>query len=176
MTRSQKQRRQKEGAPSAARAGEFEFSRVRSADRALDLLELLAARGEGVGFNEMLEALELPRSSLSTLLRTLTTRRYVTRTNDGKRFRLGSKVLDLSAGYRHNGNPLEVAVQAMRSLARQTGGFSFPLYVIGLLGTWFVIGALPLLVRRGIVPAPIAWLVAAGLGALAAWLGTAKPI
>ncbi|MCI0393232.1 MAG: substrate-binding domain-containing protein [Acidobacteria bacterium] len=121
MARSQKQRGKKEGATSAARAGEFDFSRVRSADRTLDLLELLAARGAGVGFNEMMEALELPRSSLSTLLRTLTTRRYVTRTNDGKRFRLGSKVLDLSAGYRHNGAPLEAAVQSMRNLARQTG-------------------------------------------------------
>src|SRR5918996_2753658 len=37
MTRSQKQRRKKEGAPGEMSAEEGEFSRVRSADRALDL-------------------------------------------------------------------------------------------------------------------------------------------
>jgi DNA-binding IclR family transcriptional regulator/ABC-type xylose transport system substrate-binding protein len=125
MRRSPKKERQKAIANRTTRAArridEPEFSRVRSADRTLDLLELLATRAEGMSFNEMVDALELPRSSLSTLLRTLATRRYVTRTNDGKRFRLGSKVLDLSAGYQHNGNPLDSAVQAMRGLARQTG-------------------------------------------------------
>ncbi|MCI0389970.1 MAG: substrate-binding domain-containing protein [Acidobacteria bacterium] len=121
MTQSQKRGYKKEGASRAAGVDGAEFSRVRSADRTLDLLELLAARGAGAGFNEIADALELPRSSLSTLLRTLTTRRYVTRTSDGKRFRLGQKVLDLSAGYRHDGNRLDAAVQAMRNLARQTG-------------------------------------------------------
>jgi hypothetical protein len=71
---------------------------------------------------------------------------------------------------------LAVLVSGFGSLAKQPGGMALPTYAIGLLGTWLLLGALPVLVRRGIVPAPIAWLVAAGLGALAVWLGTAKPI
>jgi len=71
---------------------------------------------------------------------------------------------------------LAILVSGFGSLAKQPGGMSFPVYAIGLLGVWLLIGALPVLVRRGIVPAPIAWLVALGLGALAVWLGIAKPI
>jgi hypothetical protein len=71
---------------------------------------------------------------------------------------------------------LAVLVSGFGALARQAGGFAFPAWAIALVGVWLLIGVLPVLVRRGIVPAPIAWLAAAGLGALAVWLGTAKPI
>lgn len=97
------------------------FRPVRTTDRTLDLLELLAERAEGISFNDIASRLSLPKSSLSGLLRTLTARRYVARTNDGRRFRLGSKVLDLSVSYLHDGNQLEAVEQAMRRLAREVG-------------------------------------------------------
>ncbi|MEJ7708754.1 MAG: IclR family transcriptional regulator C-terminal domain-containing protein [Pyrinomonadaceae bacterium] len=97
------------------------FRPVRTTDRTLDMLELLAERAEGLSFSDIAVRLSLPKSSLSGLLRTLTARRYVARTNDGRRFRLGSKVLDLSVSYLHDGSQLEAAEQAMRRLAREVG-------------------------------------------------------
>ena len=52
---------------------------VRSAARALDLLEHLAQREAGTSLSETAAALSLPKSSTLMLLRTLTSRGYVTR-------------------------------------------------------------------------------------------------
>ena len=43
------------------------------------------------------------------------------------------------------------------------------------LGVWLAIGALPVVVRRQVLPHGLAWGVAAVLGALAAWLAISKP-
>jgi hypothetical protein len=40
---------------------------------------------------------------------------------------------------------------------------------------WLTIGALPVLVRRQLIPHHLAWLVAAALGGFAAWLAISKP-
>lgn len=70
---------------------------------------------------------------------------------------------------------LTIIVSGFGNLGKQPGGMSFPGYVIAMIGAWLLIGALPLLVRRGYVPAPLGWFVAIALGALTAWLGVAKP-
>lgn len=51
----------------------------------------------------------------------------------------------------------------------------FPNWLIAKIGVWLLIGALPPMVRRGFVPAPLAWLMAAGLGGAAVWLAQIKP-
>lgn len=102
-------------------AEEGSFRHVRSADRTLDLLELMAGQPEGIGFNEIVGELGLPKSSLSGLLRTLMARRYVTRTADGRRYQLGMKVLELSGAYLHDGAQLEQALQAMRQVRDELG-------------------------------------------------------
>ncbi len=98
-----------------------EFHPVRSADRTIDLLELLAEHTEGVSFNDIIKQLNIPRSSLSGLLRTLTARRYITKTLDGKRFQLGLKVLELGASYLQGSDLLDTARQAMQKLVREFG-------------------------------------------------------
>lgn len=40
---------------------------------------------------------------------------------------------------------------------------------------WLTIGALPVVVRRQLIPHSLAWLVAAVLGGLADWLAISKP-
>ncbi len=50
---------------------------VKSADRVLDLLELLARRGKAMSHTELSVALAIPKSSLTQLLRTLTERGYL---------------------------------------------------------------------------------------------------
>ncbi|HWQ15359.1 MAG TPA: substrate-binding domain-containing protein [Roseiflexaceae bacterium] len=97
------------------------FRKVRSAERTLDLLELLAGSAEGLSFSQIGSALGLPKSSLSGLIRTLDARGYVAKTPDRRRFRLGPKIAELSAAIQPDGSVLEAATQAMRRLARQTG-------------------------------------------------------
>jgi len=98
-----------------------DFHPVRSADRTIDLLELLAEHPGGVSFNDIIKHLNIPRSSLSGLLRTLTARRYITKTPDGKRFQLGLKVLELSASYLQGSDLLDLARQAIQKLVREFG-------------------------------------------------------
>jgi IclR family transcriptional regulator, acetate operon repressor len=50
---------------------------VKSADRVLDLLELLARRGKALSHTELSVALGIPKSSLTQLLRNLTDRGYL---------------------------------------------------------------------------------------------------
>ncbi len=50
---------------------------VKSADRVLDLLELLARRGKAMSHTELSLALGIPKSSLTQLLRNLTARGYL---------------------------------------------------------------------------------------------------
>lgn len=64
--------------------------RVPAAERALDLLEALAAAPEGLGTAELLEAVTGSRSGLYDLLATLRDRRYVV--TEGGRHRLGPGV------------------------------------------------------------------------------------
>src|SRR5512146_2477416 len=98
-------------------ASNGDFHPVRSADRTLDRLELLADYKEGVSFNEIVKRMSIPKSSLSGLLRTLIARGYITKTADGRRFRLGLKVIELGASYLHGSDLLEAARHAMQRLS-----------------------------------------------------------
>src|SRR5215813_6174302 len=94
------------------------FRPVPAVDRTLDLLELLSQYKEGISFNDIITQLGIPRSSLSGLLRTLVTRRYVAKTADERRFRLGMKVLGLARGYVQDGDLLETAKQMLPRLVQ----------------------------------------------------------
>jgi IclR family KDG regulon transcriptional repressor len=93
------------------------FRKVRSADRTIDLLELLAERQAGLSFAQIGEQLGLPKSSLSGLLRTLMARGYLARTPDGRRFQLGARLAELGAAVQPDASLLEAAAAAMRTLA-----------------------------------------------------------
>jgi DNA-binding IclR family transcriptional regulator len=72
---------------------------VKSADRSLDVLELLADCRDGLTLSEVCEALGWPKSSTLALLRTLRRRDYLA---DGRRprsYRLGSQVGWLGTAY-----------------------------------------------------------------------------
>ena len=60
-------------------------------------------------------------------------------------------------------------------MARLGIHWPWPGWLIAKLGVWLTIGALPVLVRRQVLPGGPAWLIAAALGALAAWLAISKP-
>ena len=60
-------------------------------------------------------------------------------------------------------------------MARLGIHWPWPGWLIAKLGVWLIIGALPVLVRREVLPRGPAWLIAAALGALAGWLAISKP-
>ncbi len=74
-----------------------EFRPVKSAYRALDVLEALA--GGPATLSELSRLLGIPKSSLHGLLRTLTDRGWVTATPDGSRFRLGLRALQVGTRF-----------------------------------------------------------------------------
>jgi len=52
---------------------------------------------------------------------------------------------------------------------------SMPTWVWAKIGLWLVLGFLPVLSRRGILPARMVVLLAAAIGVVLAWLGYLKP-
>ncbi|MBO4209926.1 IclR family transcriptional regulator [Micromonospora echinofusca] len=75
------------------------FQPVKSAGRALDVLEALAAAPSGRSLVELARALEIPKSSLHGILRTMTQRGWVEADPTGSRFSLGVRALQVGAAY-----------------------------------------------------------------------------
>jgi DNA-binding IclR family transcriptional regulator len=98
---------------------------VKSADRVLDVFELLARSGGGMSHGEMAEALRIPKSSLSQILKNLIARGYVEtvdsgRGDNGRGHRLGQALIDLSAGAARMRNLAGIAEVFLAEITRQT--------------------------------------------------------
>lgn len=98
-----------------------ERASVKSADRSLDILELLAAHPNGLTLGEMVDLLGWPKSSTHVLLRTLVGRRYVELDAGDRRHRIGLKAAELSAGYVGSHGVLARARAAVGELAARSG-------------------------------------------------------
>jgi DNA-binding IclR family transcriptional regulator len=92
----------------------------RAANRVVDILELLAARPEGLPLREVSAQLEAPKSSLLPLLRALTARGYLAQGRAGE-YRLGPGALDLGAAAPGQRELVDVARPAAVELMRRTG-------------------------------------------------------
>jgi IclR family acetate operon transcriptional repressor len=99
---------------------------VKSANRALDILEYVADATEPPTFSRLLSDLGVPRSSLFHLLNNLLTRGYLEQERSGGRYRLGQRIEKLAA--RLQGPSLAAAVLPhLRSLSNalnETSGFN----------------------------------------------------
>lgn len=69
---------------------------VKSADRVLDLFELLARSGDRMSHTDIAGALQIPKSSLTQLLKNLIARGYVEASPSGRGYHLGASLLNLS--------------------------------------------------------------------------------
>jgi DNA-binding IclR family transcriptional regulator len=69
---------------------------VKSADRVLDILELLASRGRPLSHTEIAVAIGIPKSSLTQLLRNLEARQYLKFIPGPNTFEFGVAVTDLA--------------------------------------------------------------------------------
>jgi DNA-binding IclR family transcriptional regulator len=99
---------------------EREFRPVKSAYRALDVLEAMSAGPATL--SELGRMLDIPKSSLHGLLRTLTERGWVTTAdNDGFRFRLGLRALQVGARFLDEDEVVAQVAPVLDRLAERTG-------------------------------------------------------
>lgn len=96
------------------------FTTVKSADRVLVVLELLAGR-EPMRLMDIADELEMPRSSTSNLLRTMARRRFVEYDEGDKRYRIGSRMRELARASEREGDLVSLAQPLMDRLVEQTG-------------------------------------------------------
>jgi len=94
---------------------------VKSADRVLDLFEYLASGGREMSHTEIAEALEIPKSSLTQLLKNLVSRGYVEVTANGRSYRLGEMLLSLSKSAGRGRDLVSEAQVFLTELTRDTG-------------------------------------------------------
>lgn len=78
--------------------------------RAFAVLETLALRREGMGVTELAQMLGLHKSTVHRLLHVMCEMGYVERTNEGVRYRLGLRLVDLSS---QRLNQLELKTEAV---------------------------------------------------------------
>lgn len=94
---------------------------VKSADRVLDLFELLAHSGRDLSHTEMSEALEIPKSSLTQLLRTLTGRNYLKYDPTGRNYCLGPRFTELTQASNLIDRLVALAEPLLVEISRKTG-------------------------------------------------------
>ena len=93
---------------------------VKSADRALSLIEFVANRGN-VSFNEILGGLSLPRSSAHGLLQTLVASGWLDHDQQTKRYTLGLRTWQVGQLYTVHRDLARAATPIMDKLALQLG-------------------------------------------------------
>jgi len=89
---------------------------VKSARRALDVLELLTARERSLTFPEIGDALGLPGSSLHALLATLTDAGWLEFDPDSRQYGLGLRVLEAGNAYSRSVSLIDRALPVMTEI------------------------------------------------------------
>jgi DNA-binding IclR family transcriptional regulator len=105
-----------EGADGSAR----DFRPVKSAYRALDVLEAIAASGPA-SISELARRLGIPKSSLHGLIHTLTDRGWVASAEGGTRFRLGLRALQVGTRFVDEDEVVAQVAPSLDRLAAVTG-------------------------------------------------------
>ena len=85
-------------AAGAAATADPPAAKVKSADRVMAVLDLIAEQGS-LSFGEIAERLELPKSSAHSLLHTMESRHYLRHDPGAKSYRLGSRIWELAQAF-----------------------------------------------------------------------------
>lgn len=93
---------------------------VKSADRALAILDAVADRGS-LRFNELVSLLGLPRSSAHSLLQTLVDRGWLDLDRETRRYTIGLRAWHVGQAYTGHGDLVAVAKPVMDRLAADVG-------------------------------------------------------
>ncbi len=95
-------------------------SAIKSADRVLDVLELLCRRGNAASHTELSRSLGIPKSSLTGLVRNLVSRCYLEKDPDTANYKLGSAFFGLMQQGKHVRDILEIARPQLTWLTDKT--------------------------------------------------------
>jgi len=115
--------------PGGSRAAGAAAGAHRAAGRVVDVLELVVRTRDGLALRELSAQLEVPKSSLLPLLRTLAARGYLEQGPLGE-YRLGGRALELGLGSPGHRALPELARPVLRALMHRTGETVF----LGALG------------------------------------------
>jgi DNA-binding IclR family transcriptional regulator len=96
-------------------------SSVKSADRVLDLLELLAGTGRAMSHAELSRRTEIPKGSLTPLLRNLVARGYVELAEGTQEYRLGERAYELARRGAHHRDLVKLSQPWLDRLVQVTG-------------------------------------------------------
>jgi len=96
-------------------------SAVKSADRVLDVLELLASTGRPMTHGELARRAAIPKSSLTPLLRNLAQRGYVEQLAHTQEFQLGEGTYALARRGAHSRDLVRVSEPWLQQLMHATG-------------------------------------------------------
>ena len=91
---------------------------VKSADRALELLELFEYRPDGLTLSDVCHITGWPKSSALALLRTLEQRRFVESSATSSKYRMGPRVASLGSSYLENMNIVQEGTEVVRRVSR----------------------------------------------------------
>ena len=90
-------------------------------ERAFGILEAVSERSSGMTNSEISRKLEIPKSTASYLLNTLTQLGYLHKEEETGKFRLGLKLMSLGRAVQVGEDLKEVALPVMRKLVERTG-------------------------------------------------------
>ena len=93
---------------------------IKSADRVLDVLELLIRRGNSSSHSEIAYALDIPKSSLTGLLKNLTQRNYLQKNPVENTYQLGPAFYNLIQQGKVTKDILDIAQTQLRMLTQKT--------------------------------------------------------
>ncbi len=96
-----------------------DFVMVKSADRALQALELLCV-SDPMRLNEIAERMGIPPSSASNLIRTMARRRFLEFDTETKKYRVGSRFRELARASERSDDLIALAQPLMDELVEQT--------------------------------------------------------
>ncbi|MEW6666006.1 MAG: IclR family transcriptional regulator [Thermodesulfobacteriota bacterium] len=94
---------------------------VKSAERAIRILETIAHARGGLTHTEMCQALRIPSGSLTPLLNTLRSLGYLLLDESGKKYLLGPNVLFLARRYQEELDIVQIGQPFLTELVRVTG-------------------------------------------------------
>lgn len=94
---------------------------VKSANRVLDLFELLSRWGQEMSHTEIAAALKIPKSSLSQLLPNLVVRGYIEFVAETKGYKLGPKLASLARDVSMSKNLIDIIGPILEEITAETG-------------------------------------------------------
>ena len=93
---------------------------IKSADRVLDVLELICRRGSAISHSQLASSLDIPKSSLTGLLKSLMHRRYLHKDLTANTYSLGPAFFNLLSMGKNAKDILQIAQIQLNSLTEKT--------------------------------------------------------